>query len=282
MNVLSIQSHVSYGHVGNSAAVFALQRLGCEVWPIHTVQFSNHTGYGSWGGQIFTPDLIRDVMRGLADRQVLARCDGVLTGYVGSVDLGEAILEAVAMVRAANPQTCYCCDPVMGDLGRGIYVRPDLPAFMRERAVPAADIVTPNQFELDTLTGRSTQRLAEILAAIDEIRARGPKVVLVTSARTEETPADVVDLIGCDAGGAYRVRTPRLTLTAKGAGDLLSALFLQHYLSQRSVAIALSLAASSIFGVLRSTAEDCSPEILLIAAQEELVAPAQMFRAELL
>lgn len=282
MNVLSIQSHVSYGHVGNSAAVFALQRLGCEVWPIHTVQFSNHTGYGSWGGQIFTPDLIRDVMRGLSERQILARCDGVLTGYVGSVDLGEAILDAVATVRAANPQTCYCCDPVMGDFGRGIYVRPDIPAFMRERAVPAADIVTPNQFELDALTGRSTQRLAEFLTAIDEIRARGPKVVLVTSVRTEETPANVLDLIASDTGGAYRVRTPQLTLTAKGAGDLLSALFLHHYLSQRSVATALSLAASSIFGVLRRTAEARSPEILLIDAQEDLVAPAQMFRAELL
>lgn len=146
MNILSIQSHVAYGHVGNASAVFPMQRLGVEVWPIHTVQFSNHTGYGAWKGQVFDGATIDELMAGIGERGVLGKCDGVLSGYMGSADIGHAILQAVAKVREANPKAMYCCDPVIGDVGRGVFVRPGIPEFMREQAVPAADIVTPNQF----------------------------------------------------------------------------------------------------------------------------------------
>ena len=144
MNLLSIQSHVAYGHVGNAAAVFPLQRLGIEVWPVHTVQFSNHTGYGHWTGQVYTGDAVRDLVDGIAARDVLRHCDAVLSGYMGDAGIGEAILHAVARVREENPNALYCCDPVIGDAGRGAFVREGVAEFMKARAVPAADIVTPN------------------------------------------------------------------------------------------------------------------------------------------
>ena len=144
MNILSIQSHVVYGHVGNSSAVFPMQRLGHEVWPIHTVQFSNHTGYGAWTGRVFDAGLITELAQGIAERGVLGQCDGVLSGYMGLAETGAAILDVVAQVKAANPSARYCCDPVIGDVGRDIYVRPGIPEFMRDHALPAADIVTPN------------------------------------------------------------------------------------------------------------------------------------------
>src|SRR5437016_10238780 len=102
MNLLSIQSHVAYGHVGNSAAVFALQRLGVEVWPIHTVQFSNHPGYGAWTGRVFDAAMIRELLDGIAARGVLGQCDGVISGYIGAAEIGATILDSVAEVRAAN------------------------------------------------------------------------------------------------------------------------------------------------------------------------------------
>ena len=154
--LLSIQSHVAYGHVGNAAATFPLQRIGVEVWPIHTVQFSNHTGYGAWTGRVFDAGLITEVVEGIAQRGVLGQCDGVLSGYMGSAETGAAILDAVARVKAANPKARYCCDPVIGDVGRDVFVKAGIPEFMREHAVPAADVVTPNQFELDHLTGRTS------------------------------------------------------------------------------------------------------------------------------
>jgi pyridoxine kinase len=280
MNILSIQSHVAYGHVGNAAATFPLQRLGIEVWPIHTVQFSNHTGYGAWTGRVFEASLITEVVQGIADRGVLARCDGVLSGYMGAADTGAAILDAVARAKAANPRARYCCDPVIGDVGRGVFVRPGIPEFMREHAVRAADIVTPNQFELDLLSGCSSATRHDALAAIDAVHALGPKVVLVTSLHTDETPAEAVDLVASDASGRFRVRTPKLPISINGAGDAIAALFFAHHLRTGSAAEALSLAASSIFGVLRRTADAGAREILLVEAQDEFVNPSRVFPAE--
>jgi pyridoxine kinase len=280
MNLLSIQSHVAYGHVGNAAAVFPLQRLGIEVWPIHTVQFSNHTGYGAWRGQVFDASLIREVMQGIEERDALANCDGVLSGYMGSADTGAAILDAVDRVKLANPKARYCCDPVIGDVGRGVFVRPGIPEFMREQAVPAADIVTPNQFELQHLTGLTSRTIEEAGRACGAIHAMGPKTVLVTSLHVEDTPKDMIDLFASGPDGRFRLRTPLLDLAVNGAGDAIAALFFAHCLRSGSTAEALTLAASSIFGVLRRTAEARSREVLLVAAQEEFVRPSRTFRAE--
>jgi pyridoxine kinase len=280
VNILSIQSHVAYGHVGNAAATFPLQRIGVEVWPIHTVQFSNHTGYGAWTGRVFEAAMITELVRGIAERGALGRCDGVLSGYMGSAETGAAILDAVAQVKAANPKARYCCDPVIGDIGRGIYVRPGIPEFMREHALPLADIVTPNQFELEHLAGRTSATARDALAAIDALHALGPRTILVTSLHTDETPGDAIDLLASDGSGRFRVRTPKLPISVNGAGDAIAALFFAHYLRSGSAAEAVSRAASSVFGVLRRTAEAGSREILLIDAQEEFVNPGHMFPAK--
>ncbi len=280
MNILSIQSHVAYGHVGNASATFPMQRLGVDVWPIHTVQFSNHTGYGSWKGRVFDGGMIDEVMDGIAERGVLAQCDGVISGYMGSADIGHAILSAVERVRAANPKAIYCCDPVIGDVGRGVFVRPGIPEFMREQAVPAADIVTPNQFELELLTDVEIKTIADAHRAVEALRDAGPKVVMVTSLVTEETPGDSIDLMAADAKGSWRVRTPKLEVSVNGAGDAIAALFFTHYLREESAAGALSKAASSIYGLLKRTKEAGSREILTVAAQDEFVTPSQVFEPQ--
>ena len=205
---------------------------------------------------------------------------------MGSADIGNAILSAVARVRALNPRALYCCDPVIGDVGRGVFVRPGIPEFMREQAVPAADIVTPNQFELDYLSGRTTQTLADVKQAVAVVQAMGPRAVLVTSVETQETPSDAIDLIAGEAGAAgeggrfWRVRTPRLSLSVNGAGDAIAALFFVHYARAGSAQGALAEASASIYGLLKRTEEAGSREILTIAAQDEFVSPTHRFSAE--
>ena len=280
MNLLSIQSHVAYGHVGNAAAVFPLQRIGVEVWPVHTVQFSNHTGYGEWKGQVFDAGQIREVVAGIGQRGVLNECDGVLSGYMGGADIGGAILDAVQAVRQANPSARYCCDPVIGDVGRGIFVREGIPEFMKVKAVPAADIITPNQFELDYLSGRGSETLAKARDALKAVHDLGPRAVLVTSLLTSETPDDAIDLLASDDTGVFRLRTPKLALSVNGAGDAIAALFFAHYLRSRDIGQALAQAASSIFGVLAKTVEAGAREIQLVAAQDEIVSPSRLFEAE--
>jgi pyridoxine kinase len=280
VSVLSIQSHVAYGHVGNSSAVFPLQRLGIEVWPVHTVQFSNHTGYGVWRGRVFDGQAVDEVVEGIADRGVLGDCDAVLSGYLGSADIGHAVVETVGRVRAANPDAVYCCDPVIGDVGRGVFVRPGIEELMREVAVPTADIVTPNHYELDLLAGTTTRSLASVKDAVAAVQDLGPRVVLTTSLVADDTPDDAVDLLASEGGRHYRVRTPRLGVSVNGAGDAIAALFLAHWLDTGSARDALASAAASVFGLLARTEEAGSREILLVAAQEEFVAPTRSFPVE--
>lgn len=280
VNILSIQSHVAYGHVGNASAVFPMQRLGHEVWPIHTVQFSNHTGYGAWKGRVFDGGMIEECVEGIEMRGVLGACDGVLSGYMGSSDIGEAILGSVARVKAANSRAKYCCDPVIGDVGRGVFVRPGIPEFMKARAVPSADVITPNHWELDYLSGCEARNLAATRKAIAIVHALGPKVILVTSLHIDETPADCIDLVASDGERLFRVRTPRLPVSVNGAGDAIAALFFVHWLESGSVADALARASASVYGLLKRTADAMSREILTVTAQDEFVAPTHRFAVE--
>ncbi len=278
MRILSVQSSVAYGHVGNSAAVFPLQRLGHEVWPVLTVHFSNHTGYGQWRGPLLAPSDVADVITGIAERGVLPTCDAVLSGYQGAETVGEVVLDAVAQVKAANPAAVYCCDPVMGDVGRGFFVRPGIPEFMRDRVVPAADLVTPNQFELEYLVDGAVGTVAELLDAVDAVRARGPRSVLVTSVRTDDTPEDAIEMVAVDDEGAWSVRTPLLPISVNGAGDVTAALFLAHSLTDGTL-VALERTAATVFGVLAATHESGRREIALVPAQDEVVAPTRTFTA---
>ena len=284
MNILSLQSWVAYGHVGNASAMFPLQRLGAEVWAVNTVQFSNHPGYGGHAGQVYSGDMIAALVNGIADRGVFASCDGVLSGYVGDAATGGVILDAADRVRAANTQAIWCCDPVMGDDGPGVYVRPDIPAFFRDRAVPCSDVLTPNQFELGLLTEASCTSLDDVKTAVETLRALmrrgGPRAVLVTSLLTESTPDDALDLlVGSDEGFAL-LRTPRLAFAGNGAGDAMAALFLYHLIRSGSAAAALGYAASSVHGLIRRTVEAGSRELLTVAAQQEFVDPSVAFTPE--
>jgi pyridoxine kinase len=248
------------------------------------VQFSNHTGYGAWTGQVFTGDEVRRLVDGIEQREVLGRCDAVLSGYMGDRGIGDAILDAVARVRRANSRAVYCCDPVIGDENTGVYVRPGIAELMRDQALPRADIATPNQFELGQLTGQGCATLEQakraVVALQGRMRADGPRTVLLTSLRTEETPPDCIDLLVAEAGSFHRLRTPLLALDVNGAGDAIAALFTFHRLRTGSAAAALEAAGSSVFGLLRRTAEAGSREILTVAAQEEFVAPSTRFASQ--
>ncbi|MGF1629244.1 MAG: pyridoxal kinase PdxY [Kiloniellaceae bacterium] len=281
MNVISIQSHVAYGHVGNAAAVFVLQRLGIEVWPIHTVQFSNHTGYPDWQGEVFSAAHIASLIDGLAARGALARCDALLTGYIGDPALGAVIVDAAARIRAANPQAITACDPVMGDHGKGLFVREGVPAFLRDKALPAADIVTPNLFELEVLTGTRPRSLEAVRDAAATLLPLGPKVVLVTSLSSQGNAAGEMEMLALTAEDAWRIAFPRLPIEPppNGAGDAVAALFLGFYLKSRSVPEALGAAASAIFEILQTTLEAGEEELQLVAAQDRLAAPRRRFTA---
>ncbi len=277
--VVSIQSAVAYGHAGNSAAVFPMQRAGINVWPVYTVNFSNHTGYETWRGPLIAASDVADVLRGVDERGALSTVDAVLSGYQGSADVGQVILDTVALVKERNPGALFCADPVMGDHGRGFYARPGIPEFMKEHVVEAADILTPNLFELQYLTGRSTKTIGDVLEAAEELRNRGPQIVLVTSVVAEDMVPDPMRMLAVGDDEAWVVETPLLERDFTGSGDLTTAMFLTHWLKTGNLADTLSTTASIVYSILEKTTTSGERELQLVAAQENVVTPEHSFRA---
>ncbi|MEZ5129889.1 MAG: pyridoxal kinase PdxY [Micropruina glycogenica] len=275
--ILSIQSSVAYGHVGNSAATFPLMRSGIEVWPVLTVHFSNHTGYGEWRGPLLAASEVAEVIRGIDERDVLGRVGAVLSGYQGAEEVGAVVLDAVELVKQRSPKAIYCCDPVMGDVGRGFFVRPGIPEFMRDRVVPKADIVTPNHFELDFLTGHESHTLDAVIDAAHALRVRGPETVLVTSVVVDGTADDELTMLAVTGEGAWQVVTPRLDRIFTGSGDLTAAMFLANYLRSGSAAEAVGQTGDIVYSVLKQTSESGLSELQLVAAQDEIVSPTYHF-----
>ena len=276
--ILSIQSAVAYGHVGNSAAVFPLQRLGFEAWPVNTVLFSNHTGYGAWRGHVVGVDEVREILKGVEERGAYPRTRAVVSGYLGDAALGAAVLDTVAAVRQVRPAALYACDPVMGDVGRGFFVKEGIPAFFKDHAVPAADIVTPNQFELAYLAGFEILTLDDALNAAAAVRAMGPGLVLCTSLMVEETGAEL-GLLADTADGTWLVTTPNLPISLNGTGDACTALTLAYWLRFAAPAPMLEAVASAMYGLVEATQAAGARELLLVQAQDCFVEPRTRFEA---
>jgi pyridoxine kinase len=233
-----------------------MQRLGREVWAINTVEFSNHTGYGSWKGKVLGGELAGELVAGLEERGVLNQCEAVLSGYMGDAAVGRAITGAVRKVRSVAPKALYCCDPVMGDIGRGFYVQPDIPDIFKNELVPLADIITPNQFELDALTGIDTRDIDNARRAIDMIHEKGPGIVLVTSYH-DGTASDEkrIGMLASDKSGIYSISTPELPIAIgmAGSGDITASVFLSRYLETGDVKKTLELCTASIYGIIESS-----------------------------
>lgn len=273
MSVLSFQSRVTFGYVGNTAAQFCLQRLGREVWPVDTVWFSNHPGHGRFAGRVHEADEVTAIIDGLDRLGVLPRTEAILSGYLGTAAVGEVLLAAVARIRSVAPAAVFCCDPVMGDRETGVYVPPDLVDFFRHRAVAAADMLTPNLFELELLTEQRLPTLAAVTGAARALMARGPRLVLVSSVELAGIgPGCIATLVVVRDGGSWLVLTPRLPVAAKGAGDMLAAVFLARLLDQAPPADALAHAVAATHAVIAAT-PPASRELSLIAAQASLADP---------
>jgi pyridoxine kinase len=286
VNVLSIQSTVAYGRVGNRAAVFALERLGYEVWPIDTVAFSNHPAHGGFRGRVVPAAEVTELVEGLAARGVLGRADAVLSGYLGDAATGPVVADAVRRVRAANPGALYCCDPVIGEVGRGVYVRPGIADVIRDELLPLADVVTPNPFELELLTGVTPATLDQARAAAHALldhggreAARPARVVVATGLTPPEAPGELA-VLAVTRDEAWCVRHPRRAVRVWGTGDAFAALFLGAHLVRRDARAALEHAVSALDEILaRAEAEDAD-ELPLVSAQEAIVRPRTRYQAE--
>jgi pyridoxine kinase len=279
--ILSIQSHVAYGHVGNRAAVFPLERLGREVWPINTVQFSNHSGYPSHTGEVFTAAHLALVWSGVKSRDCIQDCEAVLSGYMGAAEVGHLILQAVDEVKAAHPGALYCCDPVMGDYESGFFVDESIVTFLKRHAVGAADIVIPNQFEAEVIAETAIASIDDAKKACELIHGLGPSIILITSFKPSDQADSSISMFLSSAKGSHVLTTPEFPLDPplKGAGDLTAALFLGRYLETGDPVASLELVGDSVYSVFEKSSSDGKKELCIVESQEDIVHPRKRFKA---
>ena len=280
-HILSIQSHVASGYAGNRAAVFPLQRLGCEVSFINTVQFSNHTGYTEWSGEILTSTHIQNIINGLRQHGTLAEVDSVLSSYQGSASLGKIIIDTIVELKQQRPTLLYCCDPVIGDVESGIYVLPETAQFIKNHAIKFADIITPNQFELAYLSGQSINSLEDTTAACKQLHQLGPKIILVTSLRCPDIPTNHIAMLVSNGDKMWLTTTPRFTFTnnPSGSGDTATAIFLAKYLQEHDIVATIEHTTAAMYAIFNVTHANGSYELQLISTQNEIVSPKQSFPA---
>ena len=279
MTVISIQSQVAYGHVGNSAAVFPMQRLGIDVVAVPTTLLSNRPGYATIRGRVLEAELVADLLRGVEERGAVADATMILSGYLGSPAIGAVVADFVARAKAGNPALRYACDPVLGDRDRGLFVHAEIPPLVRDRLCPLADVITPNHFEFEWLCGGPAQTADAVIAAARGLMAKGPSTIIVTSAELADTPPDTIETLAIERDAAWRVRTPRLPISPSGTGDLFAGLLTASTALGAAVPDALSHAASAIFAVLERTALRGTEEMCIVESGDELVDPLRKFEA---
>ena len=281
-NILSIQSHVVFGHAGNSAAEFPMRRMGVNVWPLNTVQFSNHTQYGRWTGCVMPASHLSEIARGIADIDQLQRCDAVLSGYIGSPEQGGHILDIVRQVKQANPGAWYFCDPVMGHPEKGCIVAPGVAEFLCQQALPCSDMVAPNVLELEQLSQREVASVEQAVDAARVLIARGPKVVLVKHLSRAGYRRDAFEMLLVTADEAWHISRPLVDFGSRqpvGVGDLTSGLLLVDLLQGKALDQALEHVTAAVYEVMLITKEMGEYELQVVAAQDYIVNPRCHFAA---
>jgi pyridoxine kinase len=279
MTVISIQSQVAFGHVGNSAAVFPLQMHGIDVVAVPTTLLSNRPGYPTIRGRVLDAPLVADLLLGVEERGAVETCNMILSGYLGSPEIAEVVAEFVTRARARNPTLRYCCDPVLGDRDRGLFVQKDIPPLVRDRLCPLADIITPNHFEFEWLCGTKATTTDQAIEQAQALLARGPSTVVVTSTELRDTPDGEIETLAIERSQAWRVRTPKLPISPNGTGDLFAALLVAARVQGKDTPEALGHAASAIFAVLERTAARGTEEMRIVESAEQLVHPKRRFDA---
>ena len=271
MAILSIQSHVCFGHAGNSSALLPMQLQGHEVWPVHTVQFSNHTGYGKWTGDVFSSEHIKDLLNGISQNADLKNCDALVTGYQGSKETIDSTLYALKLIKLKNPDVLYFCDPVMGDVGRGFFVQPGIPEEIKEKLLKAAHHLSPNHFEFNFLSNSKTQSIKDVQKVAASLFKKYDQLqsILLTSFQGEETRENELDILLITPNEFHKKSTPFLKNQGKalvGTGDLIHALFSSIYLNSKNYKTALNQSVNITYKVIKNTLEKNRWELDLVGS----------------
>eukprot|EP00731_Ephydatia_muelleri_P031927 Em0023g434a len=283
--VLSIQSHVVHGYVGNNAATFPLQVLGFDVDAINSVQFSNHSGYKHFlgHGQVLTSKELEQLATGLRNNGLLASYSHVLTGYIREKTFLEQVHSLVEELKRAGQGIYYVCDPVLGD-NRTMYVPKELLPVYQGKLLPLADLITPNQYEAEWLSGITIESESDGWEAIDALLQLGVGTVIITSVQLK-CHSSLLLLAKSRQGEVVKLEIPNIEAPFTGSGDLFTALLLARI--NEGLQVACEKAVACTHAILRRTLQSAlvlsggktpsmeQMELRLIASKRDIENPPE-------
>lgn len=281
-HILSVQSHVVFGYAGNKSATFPMQLLGVDVWALNTVQFSNHTQYGKWTGMVMPQGQITEIVQGIANIGKLKDCDAILSGYMGSAQQVQEIIDVVHQVKTANPNAIYLCDPVMGHPDKGCIVADGVKESLHHIALPEADIITPNLVELRELSGVPVNYFDDAIVAVQSLLAMGVKKVLVKHLSRVGRESDKFEMLFANQEGVWHISRPLHTfkLEPVGVGDLTAGIFLANLLNGKSDLDAFEHTANAVNEVMELTHQSGLYELQVVGARDKILRPTCHYQAE--
>ena len=263
-SVISIQSQVVYGHVGNSAAVFPMQSKGINVLAVPTTLLSNHPHYPTMRGKILEHKLVEDLLLGIEERGLIEKTETLVTGFLGSIEIANVVDEFISLAQKRNPHMIYVCDPVMGDDDLGVFVDENLLSIFSNKLIPKATIITPNQFELELITGRSARNIEDLQNAAERLINQTTKSIVVTGCILKDSEDGYVETIVCENSKVHRIPIKKLPVRPCGTGDLFTALMISHLSQGKNLILACEAAVSEVFKTLEQTLLHESNEMRLL------------------
>lgn len=269
-SVISIQSQVVYGHVGNSAAVLPMQARGLNVAAVPTTLLSNHPGYETMRGRVLEPELVSDLLRGVEERGLIETSRYIVSGYLGSRANGAVVADFVQRARKINPQITYICDPVMGDTGLGVFVAEQVMECIINQLVPLADLLTPNQFEVGLISGSQAQTYTALADKLAAIQSFNQARLVTTGCILDDTPYGSLENVVFEGGAGIRLKSPRIPAVPVGTGDLFTGLLTADLVYGQSLADAARNAAATVLEIVGHMAAQGAYEMQLGSVMDVL------------
>ncbi|WP_153448996.1 pyridoxal kinase [Vibrio algicola] len=276
--IISIQPHVVYGHDGNSSAVFPIQRMGIDIWPIHTGQYSNHTQYQQgWTGRSYPADDINAAIQGLDNIHQLSNCQAVISGYLSNTEQCTAVNQAITQVKNRNHSALYVCDPAIENHVEASVHFEQIQTQIIQQLVPISDVVVSNQYELEQLTGLKINNIEDAIYACQRALTMGPNIILIK--HLPIVAEKTCTMMLATPKVIYISQRPWIEFTRSpvGVGALVTALFTACLVNQMSPVAALQHTNNALYGVLELTRDNNSCELETVSAQYEFVEPTFNF-----
>lgn len=250
-HIISIQSTVSTGYVGNNSASLAIQLHGINCVAIPTILLSSHTDKSVYYGETISKELFNKLAKGVLEIDIAKQTQYVISGYLKSQDIIDATAQLIQELKKQNSIT-YIYDPVFGDTRTdGLYIPKEQADYSMEKLLPLSDILTPNHFELEYLSGRNIANEKELVEAVKSHPLLSQKQIILTTAELSKNVNHQLEVILIERGVLTHFYSENIPVEVVGTGDLFTGVLSAQLTLGHSLPTAIQTSMNFLSKVLK-------------------------------